>query len=145
MIGGADSAPPPHPIGLTNCFTSKTFVVMKKRFCQIQECERKIGSVAKQKEKDLEHLNRLLEGLQLDKDILTQLKVRKSTFLSLFWTSQFSPSREILHSFWTNQLSPGESAGKGGEEIGREEKMTESDFNIIYSNWHIKQDLKLHK
>ena len=54
------------------------------RFASIKECETKVGSAAKQKQEDFEHLNRLLEGLQLDKDILTQLKVSKSTFLSLF-------------------------------------------------------------
>jgi len=42
---------------------------------ELKDCEIKVGSAAKQKQEDLEHLNRLLEGLQLDKDILTQLKV----------------------------------------------------------------------
>ena len=42
-----------------------------------QECESRLGSAAKQKQEDLDHLSRLLDGLQLDKDILTQLKVRK--------------------------------------------------------------------
>jgi len=47
-----------------------------------KECESRLGSAAKQKQEDLDHLSRLLDGLQLDKDILTQLKVRKKTFLS---------------------------------------------------------------
>ena len=47
-----------------------------------QECESRLGSAAKQKQEDLDHLSRLLDGLQLDKDILTQLKVRENTFLS---------------------------------------------------------------
>ena len=48
------------------------------------------------------------------------------------------------HTF-SKETTSGESAGKGGKEIEWKEKMTESNFNIIYSNWHIKQDLKLHK
>jgi len=40
-----------------------------------KECESRLGSAAKQKQEDLDHLSRLLDGLQLDKDILTQLKV----------------------------------------------------------------------
>ena len=47
-----------------------------------QECESRLGRAAKQKQEDLDHLSRLLDGLQLDKDILTQLKVRENTFLS---------------------------------------------------------------
>ena len=43
----------------------------------------KLGIGAKQKQEELENLNRLLEALQLDKDILTQLKVRNQTFLFL--------------------------------------------------------------
>ena len=35
----------------------------------------KLGSSLRQKQEDLDHLGRLLEGLQLDKDILLQLKV----------------------------------------------------------------------
>ena len=65
---------------MNDCFKTKILLSLNK----IQECETKVGSAAKQKQEDFEHLNRLLEGLQLDKDILTQLKVRKSTFLSLF-------------------------------------------------------------
>ena len=42
-----------------------------------KKCETEIGSVERQKEEELGTLTRLLEGLKLDKDILTQLKVRK--------------------------------------------------------------------
>ena len=35
----------------------------------------KLGSSSRRKQEDLDHLGRLLEGLQLDKDILLQLKV----------------------------------------------------------------------
>ena len=51
----------------------------------IQECQIKLGSAAKQKQEDLDHLSRLLEGLQLDKDILTQLKVRRKKHF-YFWS-----------------------------------------------------------
>ena len=49
----------------------------------------KLGIGAKQKQEELENLNRLLEALQLDKDILTQLKVRKDIFFTFWITIPF--------------------------------------------------------
>ena len=113
---------------------SQATTFVNKQIWSNQECEIKLGIGAKQKQEELEHLNRLLEALQLDKDILTQLKVRKAIFLNFLGKHTFS-----------KETTSGESAGKGGKKIEWKKKMTESNFNIIYSNWHIKQDLKLHK
>ena len=74
----------------------------------------KLGSSLRRKQEDLDHLGRLLEGLQLDKDILLQLKV--TFFLCLTILSLSFPT--IL------SLSSGESSGQGGEKIGWKEKMT---------------------
>ena len=62
----------------------------------IQKCETEIGSVERQKEEELGTLTRLLEGLKLDKDILTQLKVRK-------YVSQFD-KQYSLH-FFSSQVN----------------------------------------
>ena len=63
---------------------SQATTFVDKKIWSIQECEIKLGIGAKQKQEELEHLGRLLEALQLDKDILTQLKVRKAIFLTLW-------------------------------------------------------------
>lgn len=40
-----------------------------------QECQARLGTESAKKQAEVDHLGRLVEGLQLDKDILTQLKV----------------------------------------------------------------------
>ena len=57
----------------------------------------KLGSSSRRKQEDLDHLGRLLEGLQLDKDILLQLKV---TFFRLLHLTILSLSVFLFQQYF---------------------------------------------